>query len=69
MAVDSTVLRAKGGEWHKKDREAGPVPTKGETNTARFALRAVFVYQLALLHRHEHELEVNRRLMAFLRAA
>lgn len=26
MAADSTVLRAKGGVWHKKDREAGVVP-------------------------------------------
>lgn len=25
-AVDSTALRAKGGVWHKKDREAGVVP-------------------------------------------
>jgi hypothetical protein len=25
-AIDSTVLRAKGGVWHKKDREAGVVP-------------------------------------------
>jgi hypothetical protein len=25
-AVDSTVLRAQGGVWHKKDREAGRVP-------------------------------------------
>ena len=25
-AIDSTVLRAKGGVWHKKDREAGMVP-------------------------------------------
>jgi hypothetical protein len=25
-AIDSTVLRAKGGVWHKKDREAGIVP-------------------------------------------
>lgn len=25
-AIDSTVLRAKGGVWHKKDREAGRVP-------------------------------------------
>ena len=25
-AIDSTVLRAKGGVWHKKDREAGLVP-------------------------------------------
>jgi hypothetical protein len=25
-AIDSTVLRARGGVWHKKDREAGQVP-------------------------------------------
>jgi hypothetical protein len=25
-ALDSTVLRARGGVWHKKDREAGIVP-------------------------------------------
>jgi hypothetical protein len=47
----------------------GPVPTKGETNTARFALGAVFVYQLALLYRHEQEMDTNRGLKAFLRAA
>jgi len=47
----------------------GAVPTKGETNTARFALGAVLVYQLALLYRHERELDINRGLKAFLRAA
>ncbi|PLS86927.1 MAG: hypothetical protein CYG60_04655 [Actinobacteria bacterium] len=26
VAIDSTVLRAKGGVWHKKDREAAVVP-------------------------------------------
>lgn len=26
VALDSTVLQAKGGVWHKKDREAGVVP-------------------------------------------
>ena len=25
-AIDSTILRARGGVWHKKDREAGVVP-------------------------------------------
>lgn len=45
------------------------VPTKGRVNTTRFALGAVFVYQLALLHRHERKLEVNRGLKPFLRAA
>lgn len=47
----------------------GPVPTKGRADTARFALGAVFVYQLALLHRHESDLDTNRGLKAFLRAA
>ncbi len=45
------------------------VPTKGRVNTARFALGAVFVYQLALLYRHEHELDLIRGLKPFLRAA
>jgi hypothetical protein len=45
------------------------VPTKGMVNTARFALGAVLVYQLALLHRHERKSEVNRGLKPFLRAA
>ncbi len=47
----------------------GQVPTKGEVNTARFALGAVFVYQLAVLYRHEEGLEINRGLKSCLRAA
>jgi hypothetical protein len=47
----------------------GPVPTKGRLDTARFALGAVFVYQLALLYRYEQDLDTNRGLKAFLRAA
>lgn len=47
----------------------GAVPTKGEADTARFALGAVFVYQLALLYRHEHEMNLNVGLKSFLRAA
>jgi hypothetical protein len=48
----------------------GPVPTKGWADTARFALGAVLVYQLALLHRHdERHSDANRGLKAFLRAA
>src|SRR5215204_368512 len=45
------------------------VPTKGRVNTARFALGAVLVYQLALLYRHERNSELNRGLKPFLRAA
>jgi Transposase DDE domain len=47
----------------------GQVPTKGLVNTQRFALGAVFVYQLALLCRHERKLDINRGLKPFLRAA
>jgi hypothetical protein len=47
----------------------GQVPTRGLINTQRFALGAVLVYQLALLYRHERNLEVNRGLKPFLRAA
>jgi hypothetical protein len=47
----------------------GSVPTRGRLDTARFALGAVFVYQLALLHRHERGSGANRGLKAFLRAA
>jgi hypothetical protein len=45
------------------------VPTTGRRDTARFALGAVFVYQLALLHRHEQDSVTNRGLKIFLRAA
>lgn len=45
------------------------VPTRGLIGTARFALGAVFVYQLALLYRHERGLAINRGLKPFLRAA
>jgi hypothetical protein len=47
----------------------GEVPTRGLINTERFALGAVFVYQLAILYRHERKLEINRGLKPFLRAA
>ena len=47
----------------------GPVPTKGATNTQRFALGAVFVYQLTLWHRHEHGLDLRVGLDPFLKAA
>ncbi len=47
----------------------GAVPAKGRTNAARFALGAVFVYQLGVLYRHERKLDINRGLKPFLRAA
>lgn len=47
----------------------GPVPTKGLTNTRRFALGAVFVYQLTVWYRHEHDLDLRVGLKPFLKAA
>jgi hypothetical protein len=46
-----------------------PVPTRGATNTARFALGAVFVCQFTLLYRHEHALDLRVGLKPFLKAA
>lgn len=45
------------------------VPTKGLVATRRFALGAIFVYQLALLYRFEQGLDLNVGLKAFLKAA
>ena len=47
----------------------GQVPTKGLIATQRFALGAIFVYQLALLYRFEHGLALCVGLKAFLKAA
>jgi hypothetical protein len=47
----------------------GQVPTKGLANTQRFALGAIFVYQLALLYRFQHGLDLNIGLKAFIKAA
>jgi hypothetical protein len=47
----------------------GSVPTRGLIRTQRFALGAVFVYQLALLHRFERGQDLRVGLKAFLKAA
>ncbi|HZO75812.1 MAG TPA: transposase [Ktedonobacteraceae bacterium] len=47
----------------------GQVPTKGLMATQRFVLGAVFVSQLALLHRWEHGLDLCVGLKAFLKGA
>ncbi len=45
------------------------VPTKGLVNTQRFALGAIFVYQLALRYRCQHDLPGCVGLKPFLKAA
>jgi hypothetical protein len=47
----------------------GQVPTRGLVATQRFALGAVFVYQLSLLYRFETGAELRVGLKAFLNAA
>lgn len=47
----------------------GQVPTKGLTNTRRFALGAIIVYQLTLWYRFEHGLDRRVGLKPFLKAA
>ena len=47
----------------------GQVPTKGLVATQRFALGAIFLYQLALLYRFQHDLDLRVGLKAFIRAA
>lgn len=47
----------------------GQVPTKGLTNTRRFALGAILVYQLSLWYRFEHGLDLRTGLKPFLKAA
>lgn len=47
----------------------GQVPTRGFVNTTRFALGAVFVYQLGLMYRFEQNLPLNVGLKPMLKAA
>jgi hypothetical protein len=47
----------------------GQVPTKGLTNTRRFILGAIVVYQLTLWYRFEHGLDLRVGLKPFLKAA
>lgn len=47
----------------------GQVPTKGWVATRRFALGAIFLYQLALLYRFQHALDLRVGLKSFIRAA
>ncbi len=47
----------------------GQVPTKGLIRTQQFALGAIFVYQLALFYRFEHQQDLRVGLKAFLKAA
>lgn len=45
------------------------VPTRGQIQTARWILGGILVYQLTLLHRHHHGLDLRAGLKPFLQAA
>ncbi len=45
------------------------VPTNGLRHTQRFAVGVILVYQLALLYRYEHRLDLHVGLKPFLQAA
>jgi len=47
----------------------GSVPTRGLAATRRFALGAILVYQLTLLYRYQHNLDLRLGLKACLKAA
>jgi hypothetical protein len=47
----------------------GSVPTRGLLRTQRWALGAMFVYQLTLLHRSWHGGDLRAGLKAFVKAA
>jgi hypothetical protein len=47
----------------------GQVPTKGLANTQRFALGAIFLYQIVLLYRFQQGLGLRVGLKAFIKAA
>jgi hypothetical protein len=47
----------------------GQVPTRGLVAARRYVLGAVFVYQLTLLHRHQHGGDLRVGLKPFLKAA
>jgi hypothetical protein len=47
----------------------GQVPTRGLANTQRFALGAIFLYQIVLLYRFQQGLDLRVGLKAFIKAA
>ena len=47
----------------------GQVPTKGLVNTQRFALGAILIYQIALLYRFKHKMDLRVGLRPFLKTA
>ncbi|MDP8922178.1 MAG: transposase, partial [Chloroflexota bacterium] len=65
----STAIETFNGQFKGIFDAHGPVPTRGLVRTRRFAPGAIFLYQLALLYRFEHQQDLRSGLKAFLKAA
>jgi hypothetical protein len=65
----STSIESFNGQFKGIFDAHGSVPTRGLARTRRFALGAVFLYQLSLLYRFEHHQDLRVGLKAFLKAA
>ena len=65
----SAAIEGFNGQFKAIFAANGPVPTRGLLPTTRFALGAVFVYQLTLLHRFATGADLRVGLKPFLQAA
>jgi hypothetical protein len=68
-ALRSRAIETFNGQFKAIFDCGGHVPTRGLVATRRYVLGAVFVYQLTLLHRHEHGGDLRVGLKPFLKAA
>ena len=68
-ALRSKAIENLNGQFKAIFDCGGHVPTRGLLATRRYVLGAVFVYQLTLLHRHEHGGDLRVGLKPFLKAA
>jgi hypothetical protein len=68
-ALRSRAIENFNGQFKGIFEAYGQVPTKGLVNTQRFVLGAIFLYQLVLLYRFEHGLDLRVGLKAFVKAA
>ena len=68
-ALRSQAIETFNGQFKGIFDCGGQVPTRGLVATRRYLLGAVFVYQLALLHRHEQGTDLRVGLKPFLKAA
>jgi hypothetical protein len=54
VAMDSTILRARGGVWHQKHREQGEIPHTSIDTQALWWLLAISIRQMSYLRTPSH---------------